>query len=730
MQSPVQVSKPIEKTYFELNNQLNIPKDGSIQLKKDKEAAKAYFLEEINPNTVYFHDLKEKLNYLKENNYIEEEFLNRYSFTFVKKLFRKVYANKFRFQSFMGAYKFYQQYALKTNDGKHILERYEDRVAFNALYLGGGNEEVALDIAEEIITQRMQPATPTFLNAGRKMRGELSSCYLISVGDDMNSIGRSINSALQLSKRGGGVAINLSDVRAKGDPIKGIEGAAAGVVPIMKLYEDSFSYADQLGQRQGAGVVYLNVFHPDIVDFMATRKENADEKIRIKSLSLGLVVPDKFYELARNNETMYLFSPYDVERVYGEPFAYLDITKEYENMVNNPEIRKSKVSARELETEISNLQNEAGYPYIINIDTANRENAIDGKILMSNLCTEIFQSMTPSLINDSQGYDVLGTDIICNLSSTNVANMMASPDFGKSIRIALRALNTVSENTDSSSVPTIENGNKKNHAVGLGAMNLHGFLAKNQIHYGSPESIEFTDLYFMLLNYWTLVESNNIAIEHGEAFDGFNKSEYANGVYFDRYAERIITREGIKNLQVMDLFKNIEIPSLKEWAELKQSIEEHGLYNSYRMAVAPTGSISYINESTASIHPIIQKVEERTEGSRGKVYYPAPYLSEETIPYYTSAYDIDQRRIMDVYAAAQKHVDQGMSLTVFTRSEFKEGMYEWKATGDQLTKKTTRDLNILRNYAWKKGIKSLYYVRTFTDDGEISSVEMCENCSI
>lgn len=164
MQSPVKVNsdKTVKKTYFELNNQLNIPKNGSIQMNKDKEAARAYFLEEINPSTVYFHDLKEKLNYLKENNYIEEDFLGQYSFTFIKKLFRKVYAAKFRFKSFMGAYKFYQQYALKTNDGKHILERYEDRVAFNALYLAAGDEQTALDIAEEIISQRMQPATPTF----------------------------------------------------------------------------------------------------------------------------------------------------------------------------------------------------------------------------------------------------------------------------------------------------------------------------------------------------------------------------------------------------------------------------------------------------------------------------------------------------------------------------------------------------------------------------------------
>lgn len=717
-------------TYFELNNQLNIPKEGIIQLNKDKESVRAYFLEYVNPNTVFFHNLEEKLDYLVTNDYIESDLLDRYSFDFIKKVFDFIYDKKFRFNTFMGAYKFYQQYALKMNDGNRILERYEDRVAFNALYLGDGDEELVMDLAAEMISQRLQPATPTFLNAGRKRRGELSSCYLISLEDDMNAIGRGINSALQLSKRGGGVGINLTSIRAKNDPIKGIEGAAGGVVPIMKLFEDTFSYANQLGQRQGAGVVYLNVFHPDIVDFLATRKENADEKVRIKTLSLGLVVPDKFYELIKKGEIMYLFSPHDAERVYGKPFSYIDITAEYDNMVNNPLIRKSKINARELETEISNLQNEAGYPYIINIDTANRENPIDGRIIMSNLCSEIFQSMTPSVINDCQEYEVLGTDVICNLASTNVANIMASPDFGKSITVALRALTNVSLKTNTASVPTIENGNKKNHAVGLGAMNLHGYLAKNKIHYGSAESIEFTDLYFMLMNYWTLKASNELAIEKGQTFDGFEKSEYYSGAYFERYQDRIKTRQDIEHLTVAVLFKDIYIPTQADWQALEDSIREFGLFNSYRMAVAPTGSISYVNEATSSIHPLIQKIEERVEGSRGKVYYPAPYLSAETIPYYTSAYDIDQRRIIDVYAAAQKHVDQGMSLTLFTRSEFEQGMYEWKSDSKFLTKKTTRDLNKFRNYAWTKGIKSLYYVRTFTDDAEISSVNECENCSI
>jgi ribonucleoside-diphosphate reductase alpha chain len=707
---------------------LNIPKDGRIQLEKDKEAVKAYFLEHVNPNTVFFHTLDEKLDYLIENNYIKEDFLNKYNRRFIKKLFQKTYKKKFRFRSFMGAYKFYKQYAMKTDDGKRFLERFEDRLAFNALALANGNEQLSLDIADELINQSYQPATPTFLNIGKARAGEMVSCFLITLSDDMNAIGRSINSALQLSKLGGGVGINLSNIRANNDPIKGVYGLADGVVPVMKMFEDAFSYANQGGARDGAGVVYLNIFHPDIVDFLSVRKENADEKVRIKTLSLGLVVPNKFYELAKKNEYMYLFSPHDVEKEYGVPFSYVNITKEYNNMVNNPNIRKSKIKARDLETEISNLQNESGYPYIINIDTANEVNPVNGYIIMSNLCTEIFQVHRDSVIKNDQTYELLGNDVSCNLGSTNITNLMDSPDFGKSVRTMLRALTYVTDSSNIDVVPTVKNGNDMYHSVGLGAMNLHGFLAKNQIEYGSPEAIEFTDIYFMLLNYWTLVESNNIAIERNEKFFEFEQSKYADGTYFNMYLDE--PEFEFKHEKVKALFDGIFIPKHTDWENLKKLIMEHGIYNAYRLAVAPTGSISYVNEATASIHPITQRIEERTEGKRGKVYYPAPYLSDSTLPYYKMAYDIDQRKIIDTYAAAQKHVDQGLSMTLFMRSELPEGMYEWKVNSEYPTEKTTRDLSILRNYAWKKGIKSVYYIRTFTEDGTTIGANECESCSI
>lgn len=712
-------------TYFDLNNEINIPVNNQIPLNKDKEALDAFIKQNVVPNTKEFTDLRDRFDYLIDNDYIEPEFFNQYDFSFVESLYDYLKGENFHFKSFMAAYKFYAQYALKTDDNAFYLENYIDRVAMNALYFADGNEDLAMSLADEMVHQRYQPATPSFLNAGRKRRGELVSCFLISTTDDMNTIGRTINSALQLSRIGGGVGINLSNLRAAGDPIKHIEGAASGVVPVMKLLEDSFSYSNQLGQRQGAGVVYLSVFHPDIVQFLSAKKENADEKIRLKTLSLGVTVPDKFYELTQNNEDMYLFSPYDVEREYGKPFSYVDITAEYDNMVANNTIKKTKIPARELEDEISKLQQESGYPYVVNVDTANRANPIQGKIIMSNLCSEIMQVQTPGTVNDKQEYETMGTDVSCNLGSTNIVNLMTSPDFGKSVSAMTRALTFVTDTSHIESVPTVQNGNDLAHSIGLGAMGLHSFLAKNQIEYGAPESVEFTGVYFMLLNYWTLVASNEIARERQTTFHNFENSDYADGSYFDKY---VADDFGPQSDRVKELFEGIFIPTTADWATLRDNVKKDGLYNQNRLAVAPNGSISYINDTTASLHPIINKVEERQEKKIGKIYYPAPYLSNETMPYYKSAYDMDMRKVINVYAAAQEHVDQSLSLTLFMRSTIPAGTYEWK--DGHTNKMTTRDLNILRHYAFRKGIKSIYYIRTFTDGEEEVGANQCESCVI
>ena len=699
--------------YHALNAMLNLyDTEGKIQFDKDVTAAHHYFRQHVNQNTVFFHNLREKLDFLINENYYEADVIGQYDFEFIKNLFRQAYSKKFRFATFLGALKYYTGYTLKTFDGQRYLERFEDRVCMVALTLARGDTKLAEHLLEEVISGRFQPSTPTFLNCGKKQRGEFVSCFLLRIEDNMESIGRSVNSALQLSKRGGGVAFLLTNLRESGAPIKLIENQSSGVVPVMKMLEDAFSYANQLGARQGAGAVYLHAHHPDILTFLDTKRENADEKIRIKTLSLGVVIPDITFELAKNNEPMYLFSPYDVARVYGKPMSELSITEHYAEMVNNKAIRKRKINAREFFRILAEIQFESGYPYIMFEDNVNRANPVAGYINMSNLCSEILQVNSASEYNDDLSYRHTGRDISCNLGSLNIAKMMDSPDFARSVDIAVRGLTAVSDMSEIRSVPSIDHGNRGSHAIGLGQMNLHGYLAREHIHYGSEEGIDFTNIYFLTIAYYALKASNQLAIERQQTFRKFEQSAYASGEYFSKY---IAQKWEPATEKVRALFADagITVPSQADWQQLKESVMAHGLYNQNLQAVAPTGSISYINHATSSIHPIVARIEIRKEGKLGRVYYPAAYMTNDNLEYYRDAYEIGPEKIIDTYAAATQHVDQGLSLTLFFSDEA-----------------STRDINRAQIYAWRKGIKTLYYVRLRQSALEGTEVAGCVSCAV
>ncbi|WP_419721913.1 class 1b ribonucleoside-diphosphate reductase subunit alpha [Rothia nasisuis] len=697
--------------YHELNALLNLyDENGQIQFEADRQAARQYFLQHVNNNTVFFHDLEEKIDYLIKHQYYEPEVFEKYSFEFVKSLSKLAYSKKFRFPTFLGAFKFYTSYALKTFDGQRYLERFEDRVVMVALLLAEGDQELATKIVDEVISGRFQPATPTFLNAGKKQRGELVSCFLLRIEDNMESIGRSINSALQLSKRGGGVAFALTNLRESGAPIKKIENQSSGVIPVMKLLEDSFSYANQLGARQGAGAVYLHAHHPDIYSFLDTKRENADEKIRIKTLSLGVVIPDITFELAKKNEDMYLFSPYDVERIYGVPFSDINVTEKYYEMVDDARIKKTKINAREFFQTLAEIQFESGYPYVMFEDTVNKANPIDGKIIMSNLCSEILQVSEPSVYKADLGYETIGKDISCNLGSLNIALAMDGGDLGQTVGTAIRALTAVSDQSDITSVPSIERGNSMSHAVGLGQMNLHGYLAREHVYYGSEEALDFTNIYFYTVTYHAIRASMEIARERKQTFVGFEKSKYASGEYFEKY---INGTWDFETERARELFAGHFVPTAEDWKQLAADVAEHGMYNQNLQAVPPTGSISYINGSTSSIHPIASKIEIRKEGKLGRVYYPAPYMDNENLDYYQDSYEIGYEKIIDTYAVATQHVDQGLSLTLF-----------FKDTA------TTRDVNRAQIYAWRKGIKTIYYSRIRQMALEGTEVEGCVSCML
>lgn len=701
--------------YHALNAAINLYNaDGQLQLDKDKEAARSYFLNHINPSTTFFYSLEEKLEFLFENEYYEREMFAKYDYeTQIKPLYKQVYAVKHRFASFLGALKFYSQYALKTFDGMRYLERFEDRVAANALYLGDGDYELARAVADEMIHGRYQPATPTFQNAGKKQRGEPVSCFLIRTEDNLESIMRSVQSAAQLSKRGGGVGVNVNNIREAGAPIKKMEGQSSGIVPFAKTLDNVFVWINQLGQRSGAGVIYLSVFHPDVEAVLDSKRENADELVRLKTLSIGLMVPDIMFELARNNEPMYQFSPYDVEREYGIPFSDISVTEKYREMVDNPRIRKRKTDARKLFQTIAEVSAESGYPYLIFEDTANRANPIEGRINMSNLCVEIMQVNEPSTYNADGSYAHVGRDISCNLGSLVISSLFEGGDMGKSVEVATRSLSVVSDLSDISSVPSIQRGNSLSHAVGLGVMNYHGFMMENDIDYGSEESIDFTSVFFSALNYYSLVASNKIAVERGESFYEFEKSDYASGAYFAKYVSQTWGPRTEKVRSVFDKY-SIHIPTREEWQRLAATVQATGLYNAYRLAVAPNGSISYVQDATSSIHPITSLIESRKEGKVGTVYYGAYGLTNENKDRYKDAYQIGPEKLIDVYAAAAVHIDQSLSMTLFFDKDA-----------------TSRTVIKAHQYAWKRGVKSVYYARFQRDtiDG-MEDPNICVSCSI
>ncbi|EQA5672367.1 class 1b ribonucleoside-diphosphate reductase subunit alpha [Cronobacter malonaticus] len=699
--------------YHALNAMLNLyDADGRIQFEKDREAVAAFMTAHVAPRSVTFPDTHARLAYLVSEGYYDENVLKRYDAGFVAGLFDEAHRYGFTFKTFLGAWKFYTSYTLKTFDGKRYLEHFPDRACMVALTLACGDETLARQILNEILSGRFQPATPTFLNCGKKQRGELVSCFLLRIEDNMESIGRAVNAALQLSKRGGGVAFSLSNLREAGAPIKRIENQSSGVIPVMKMLEDAFSYANQLGARQGAGAVYLNAHHPDILRFLDTKRENADEKIRIKTLSLGVVIPDITFELAKANAQMALFSPYDVERIYGKPFGDISVSEMYTQLVEDERVRKRYISARELFQRLAEIQFESGYPYIMFEDTVNRANPIAGRINMSNLCSEILQVNSASTFDENLNYATTGHDISCNLGSLNIAHTMDSPDFGRTVEVAVRALTAVSDMSHIRSVPSIEAGNAASHAIGLGQMNLHGYLAREGIAYGSPEGLDFTNLYFYTVTWHALNTSMQLARERGERFEGFEASRYASGEYFEKYLTQTWTP---RTARVAELFARagITLPTPEMWRALRDDVMRHGLYNRNLQAVPPTGSISYINHATSSIHPIVSKIEIRKEGKIGRVYYPAPFMTNENLSLYQDAYEIGPEKIIDTYAEATRHVDQGLSLTLFFPDTA-----------------TTRDINKAQIYAWKKGIKTLYYIRLRQLALEGTEIEGCVSCAL
>jgi len=735
--------------YFELNNSIMLRgEDGFLQLENDKLAIEKY-LEYVNQNTMKFSSVLDRINYLcgikevaennneepsnikeiksflestkdnvdhpvyreiindalekleSENNvgratlpFYDRKVIEQYSADQIIKLHELAQSYNFKYKTFMQAFKFYEEYALRTDDKKTFLETFEEHNCIVALYLAAGDFEKAKRYLKALMEQRVQPATPTFLNAGRARRGELVSCFLLAMDDSTESIQYNLTNMAHLSRIGGGVAFEVSNLRSFGDPIKGIEGAAKGPLHVLLIAEKVFGFYDQLGQRSGSGAGYINVFHPDVNLVLDSKKENADDTLRLKTLSIGLTVPQKFYDLAKENKDFYGFSPYDIKKYYNMAFTEVDFDIFYDIFMEDNRIRKVKImDARAFLNKIAQIQLESGYPYIFNITNANKQHALknEGRIIMSNLCTEIMQVQEISKITSYFEEDEIKRDISCNLGSLNITNVMESKDIKESVHTAMDMVTAVSDFTNINTVPGVALANKQMHSVGVGAMDLNGYLAKNKIAYESFEARDFARTFFMMLNFYSIERSCEIAKERGEVFKGFYGSDYHTGVYFDKYLRNDYRPKSDK---VKKLFEGIYIPGPEDWANLKEQVQTHGLYHAYRLAIAPTQSISYVQNATSSVMPIVDIVEIRSY-KKGKIYYPAPHYSKENMWYYKSAYNMNMKKVIDMIAVIQEHIDQGISCTLFVNSDI-----------------STADLASYYIYANNKGLKSLYYTRT------------------
>ena len=381
----------MNKNYILLNNKVNMKdKEGNyINLDLDRQAVLDYFIENVNQNTVFFHNLEEKLKYLVSKCYYDKKVLDKYTMEEIKDIFKIAYNKKIRFRSYTGAVTFYERYAMRTLDNERILERYEDRLSMIALTVGRNYEE-AKEFINILADRQLQGATPIFMNAGKLRSGGIVSCYLLDVEDNLESINYVMNSAMQMSKNGGGVGLNLTKIRARGETIKDVENRASGVLPPSKVFEDIFSYINQLGNRNGSGVVHLSIFHNDIEEFINSKKVNADEKLRLKTLSTAIIIPDKFMEILKDNNTRYYYTfyPKNVYDITGVELDSMDMNEWYDKLVENKDIKKIQRDKLRLVQEIIKSQKESGFSYIIFIDTMNREHNLKkiGRINMSNLC--------------------------------------------------------------------------------------------------------------------------------------------------------------------------------------------------------------------------------------------------------------------------------------------------------------------------------------------------------
>lgn len=543
-------------------------------------------------------------------------------------------------------------------------------------------------------------ATPTLSNA-RKPYHQLSSCFIDTVPDSLEGIYRSLDNFAMVSKFGGGMGMYFGKVRAAGGDIRGFKGVAGGVIRWMKLVNDTAVAVDQLGMRQGAVAVYLDVWHKDLPEFLQLRTNNGDDRMKAHDIFPAVCYPDLFWKMAKEdlNQLWYLFCPHEVMKVKGyclEDCFGDEWEQKYLDCVQDSRLSKRAISIKDIVRLVLRSSVETGTPFIFNRDTVNRANpnAHQGMIYCSNLCTEIAQNMSPidsvsSEIRTAEGDTVVvktmkpGDFVVCNLASLSLGHLPLenTAEMEDKIATVVRALDNVID-LNLYPVPYAQISNQRYRSIGLGVSGYHHALALRGIRWESEEHLAFADRLFEQINFAAIQASTRLAREKGR-YTCFEGSDWQTGAYFEK--------RGYQS---------------ERWQHLAAEVAEQGMRNAYLLAIAPTSSTSIIAGTTAGIDPVMKRffLEEKKGAMLPRV---APALSDKTWWIYKDAHLINQTWSVRAAGVRQRHIDQAQSLNLYITNEF-----------------TMRQLLNLYILAWESGVKTIYYVRS-----KSLEVAECESCA-
>ncbi|WDI05069.1 ribonucleoside-diphosphate reductase subunit alpha (plasmid) [Paenibacillus urinalis] len=651
---------------------------------------------------------------LVEKKLFRKELLEAYTKEEIEELEATIAPERDLLFDYIGLMTLNERYLTSDYDGK-VMELPQERYMIISMFLMHQEPaEKRIELVKEsywaMSNLYMTVATPTLSNAGKASGGQLSSCFIDTVDDSLEGIFDSNTDVARLSKMGGGIGVYLGKVRSRGSDIRGHKNTSSGVIPWIRQLNNTAVSVDQLGTRKGAVAVYLDVFHKDILSFLDLKLNNGDERMRAHDIFHAVCLPDLFMEAVREREEWHLFCPHEVKSImgwtdekgrklgledfYDEKLGSGAFREKYAEAVANPLLPRITVQAIDVMKRIMKSQLETGTPFMFYRDTVNRTNPnkAHGMIYSSNLCTEIMQNQSPTVVESEELVTkdgetriiitkIPGDFVVCNLNSINLSRAVPDNVLERLVPIQIRMLDNVID-INNIEVLQAQHTNNQYRAVGLGTFGLHHLLALLKIRWESDAAVDYNDKLYEKINFLAIKTSMDLAKEKG-AYPKFEGSEWQNGNYF--------TDRGYNST---------------EWAELAGEIRKYGIRNANLIAIAPNGTTSIIAGSTATIDPIYELVsyEEKTTY---KVANPAPDLNNDTLWYYKTAFLIDQHASIKMAGARSRHIDQAQSFNLYVTPDIKAS-----------------DLLDLHMAVWENGIKTSYYLRS-----RALTIEECENCA-